>query len=78
MNDIRSKCIEVFSKVMEVSSDSINDSTSPDTIENWDSLLHVELIANLEETFSIQISPEEGIELEAFKEIISCVENKIS
>ena len=77
MNNIETKCVKVFAKVMGVSSESISDNSSPDTIEEWDSLLHVELIANLEQFFSIQISPEEGIELENFKSIVSIVENKL-
>lgn len=77
MNNIETKCVELFSKIMGVPSESIGDHSSPDSIEEWDSLLHVELIANLEKTFSIQISPEEGIELEDFKSIISIVENKL-
>jgi acyl carrier protein len=63
---------------MGVPLESIGDHSSPDSIEEWDSLLHVELIANLEKTFSIQISPEEGIELEDFKSIVSIVENKLN
>ena len=77
MNNIETKCIELFSKIMGVPSELIGDHSSPDSIEEWDSLLHVELIANLEKTFSIQISPEEGIELEDFKSIVSIVENKL-
>ncbi|CAB1061340.1 hypothetical protein D1BOALGB6SA_6113 [Olavius sp. associated proteobacterium Delta 1] len=77
MNNIETKCVQLFSKIMGVPAKSIGDHSSPDTIEEWDSLLHVELIANLEKTFSIQISPEEGIELEDFKSIVSIVENKL-
>ena len=78
MNNIETKCVELFSKIMGVPLESIGDHSSPDSIEEWDSLLHVELIANLEKTFSIQISPEEGIELEDFKSIVSIVENKLN
>ncbi|MGD8447462.1 MAG: acyl carrier protein [Desulfobacterales bacterium] len=77
MNNIETKCVELFSKIMGVPLESIGDHSSPDSIEEWDSLLHVELISNLEKTFSIQISPEEGIELEDFKSIVSIVENKL-
>lgn len=77
MNNIEITCVELFSRIMGVPPESINDQSSPDTIDEWDSLLHVELIANLEKTFSIQISPEEGIELEDFKSIIAIVETKL-
>jgi acyl carrier protein len=78
MNTVIDKCTEIFSNVMEVSADSVNDESSPDTIEGWDSLAHVELISALEEEFSIEIAPDEGIEIENFKMLRSFLENKLN
>ena len=78
MNYIKSKCISVFSKSMEVSPDVINDDTSPETLMEWDSLSHVLLISELEKEFSIEISPEEGIELESFTSVCEFIKEKIS
>ena len=49
----------VMAAVFELSVDKINDDASPDTIESWDSLKHMNLIIALEEEFNIVIPDEE-------------------
>jgi len=78
MNNVRQTCIDVFAQVMEVEGDSVTDSSNPDNVESWDSLAHVQLISALEETFSIEINPDEGIEIENFKMIVSFLESKLT
>ena len=46
----------VMSAVFEVSPYQINYESSPDTIETWDSLKHMNLIIALEEEFKIQFT----------------------
>lgn len=70
MTDIREKIKEVFATVMEVDPSLINDQTSPDNLEQWDSVAHVQLVLGLEEKFNITISPEESIDFENFKNIV--------
>lgn len=76
MEDIRAKCIDIFCNVMEVPAGVINEDTNPENLEEWDSLAHVQLIAALEETFGIEIDPEEGIDLENFKMILNFIRNR--
>ena len=52
MNGVIDKCVKIFSNVMEIQPDVISDESSPDNIEGWDSLAHVELISALEDEFS--------------------------
>jgi acyl carrier protein len=54
---------------MEVDLSAITDATSPDTLEQWDSLAHVQLILALEKEFAVTIPPDEGVDLENFKMI---------
>ncbi len=77
MNDIKSRCVSIFSKIMEVPSDMINEDTDPGNLSQWDSLSHVQLIAGLEKDFSIEITPEEGIDLESFKMVLNFIEKKL-
>jgi acyl carrier protein len=77
MNEVRQKCIDVFARVFGVSGAVIADETSPDTLNEWDSLVHVQLIAELENVFSITISPDEAIEFETFKNVFDSVNNKV-
>jgi acyl carrier protein len=72
MSDIRERCIKVMAQIMEIEHTEIADDSSPENLEQWDSLSHVQLVLNLEKEFSIKISPEEGIEY--FIDLISIVE----
>lgn len=58
---------EVLSAVFEVSVESITDDSSSDTIENWDSLRHLNLIIALEEEFNVVIPDEEVGNMVNFK-----------
>ena len=58
---------KVLSKVMKVDINSIDENSSPDTIEAWDSLKHMELILALEEEFNVELTPEETVEILSYK-----------
>jgi acyl carrier protein len=53
---------KIMSNVFNINVDSINNESSPDNIENWDSLKHMNLIIALEEEFEIEFSDEEIID----------------
>jgi acyl carrier protein len=53
----------VVSQVFNLPIDEINEESSPDTIEIWDSLMHMNLILALEEEFGIQFREEQIIEM---------------
>ena len=61
---------EVFSQNNICLDDSI------DTIEEWDSMLHIELIIALEESYSIRIEPEDIVTLTDVKSIQDYLNNK--
>ena len=58
-NNIENRIKNVMAAVFEFTVDKINDDASPDTIESWDSLKHMNLIIALEEEFNIVIPDEE-------------------
>ena len=49
----------VMSNVLGVPADEIGDESSPDTIPNWDSLRHMNLILALEQEFGITIGDDD-------------------
>lgn len=78
MSDIRTKCAEVMADVMEVEASVLNDDSSPDTLDQWDSLSHIQLVLGLEKAFDISISPEEGVEhFTSFGAIVTYLQNKV-
>jgi acyl carrier protein len=56
-----------MSSVFSVSIDDIDDTTSPDTLESWDSVNHMNLIIALEEEFLVKLSDEDIIEMINYK-----------
>lgn len=56
----------------------ITPDSTPDTIESWDSLRHLNLVLALEQEFSIQFSPEEIEQLLSVWLIASLVDEKLS
>jgi len=52
--DNQKKLFQVFADVLKVDIASLDEKSSPDTIPNWDSLAVVNLVSELEQTFSVQ------------------------
>lgn len=58
---------KVFSEVFDIPESQINDDSSPDTIEEWDSLNHSNLVMALEQEFQVSFTPDEMIEMLNFE-----------
>jgi acyl carrier protein len=54
---------KVMSDIFNIDIDLINNNSSPDNIENWDSLNQMNLIVCLEEEFNILFTDEEVVEM---------------
>ena len=65
---------KVMSEVLDINIEEITDSTSPDLIESWDSLKHMNLIVALEEEFSIEFRDDDLENLLNFKLIKITIE----
>lgn len=67
MKNVKEQIAKIMAVVFEVNVDSINENTSADNIETWDSLRHMNLILALEEDFNVTIPDEEVGNLMNFK-----------
>lgn len=63
----------IVSRVLKVPVKSINDSSSPDTIETWDSLQHLNLILALEEEYGLQFSVDQISAMQSAGSIVAIV-----
>lgn len=72
------KIIKIMSAVFRVDESAINESSSSDTIESWDSLKHMNLIAALEEEFKIEFNEDDIMNMLNFKLIKLLVKEKIT
>ena len=64
----------IMAQVFQIDAASIDAGTSPESVERWDSLKHMQLIMALEDEFGIQFSDEVIPELLSFAAIVDQVE----
>ena len=69
---------KVMSDVFDIDIESINNDSSPDNIENWDSLKHMDLIVTLEEEFGIEFTDEEIVDSMSYTLIVNILKNNNS
>jgi acyl carrier protein len=69
MSDIWERCAKTLAAITGADASTITEESSPDNLEGWDSLAHVQLILALEKEFAVTIPPDEGVGLENFKMI---------
>jgi acyl carrier protein len=76
-DSIEERIKNVMAAVFEVPAEQINDDSSPDSIESWDSLKHMNLVVALEEEFKVQFSDYEIIEMINFPLTLVAIKEKI-
>jgi acyl carrier protein len=69
---------QVMSSVFGIPADNISVDASPDTIDNWDSLKHMNLIVALEEEFNIEFDDEEMLDMVNYKIIVATLQEKLN
>ena len=69
------KLYKVIAKILDVPISEINDESSPETIENWDSFHGLALIDALEMEFNIQFSISEITDVKAVADIKKHLKN---
>jgi acyl carrier protein len=74
---IENKIKNVMAAIFNVSVEQINEETSSDTIDSWDSLNLINLVTSLEEEFDIHFDDEEITEMLNFKLIKQIIYAKI-
>lgn len=59
----------VLSNVLEIDEDMINNDTSPDNVESWDSFNGLMLVSELEKTFNVKFTMDEVTAVKRVKDI---------
>jgi acyl carrier protein len=67
----------IAADVLQVSASQITPQSSPDTIGNWDSVHHLNLILALEQEFDTQFDPEEIDKMTSIERILEVVGGKV-
>lgn len=70
--------IKVIAETFGEKESNIKEDTEMKAIDSWDSLTHMELIANLESEFAIEFTADEIVEMVTVAKIRELVEAKIN
>jgi acyl carrier protein len=65
---------EVFAEALDLEIEEIEEDSSQDNLEDWDSLGHLNLISEIEKTFKVKITMDEVMEMTTYakvKEIVN-------
>lgn len=73
---LKSDIIEIFEDVMDLDEAEIDDATTAEDVEEWDSLSHVRLLVAIERAYGIKFTNAEIEALKQFGDIVSLVRAK--
>jgi len=74
---IEQKVKSIMSKILKIPEAEIHAESSPDDIETWDSLQHINLVLGLEQSFGITFDEEEIIQLLSYEIILATINEKV-
>ena len=75
--EVFNKMEKIFSEVLDLDSVTLQDCTSSEDVEGWDSLAHVQLISKIQSVFGIKFSAKEMIGWDNVGEIVDSIMQKI-
>ena len=67
----------VLADVFGMSPAEVGPDTSPDTVDQWDSLQHLSLVLAIEEEFDLQLGDDETTEIVTFPLIVETIREKL-
>lgn len=76
--EIYQKLTEVFCDVLDLEEVELNDATTQDYIEDWDSLSHVHLIVEVQKVFGIHFTSSEINSWKNVGELVDSILSKIA
>ncbi len=75
-NQILAEVQEIFREVLDNEEIVLNNVTTADDVEEWDSLTHIQLIVAIEKHFKIKFTSKEILSWQNVGEMIDCIATK--
>lgn len=72
------KARQIFCQIMEISPDTLPAEITPDTIGNWDSVRHLNLVLALEDAFGMEFDEDEVHDLLSLDAFIRSIDQSIA
>ena len=60
-----------MSGLFAIDESDIDENSSLETVENWDSLQHINLIMALEEEFGVRVDVDDALEMVSYPEVVT-------
>jgi acyl carrier protein len=74
VDTVEERIRELFATMLQVDAAAVDDRTTPERLERWDSMQHLILVSGFEEEFGVDVDPEEAIDMykdfAAFKKVV--------
>ena len=65
--DLTDRLINLFAEELGVAASALSDDSSPDTVDQWDSLAAMRLVAAIEAEFNVRLSTKEIMKMRTIK-----------
>jgi acyl carrier protein len=72
---MKGKIMQIISDILKIP---VNEGISKNNCSRWDSLMHLNIIVAIEESFDIYFDPEDIESIESVKTIEECVKKKLA
>lgn len=66
----------LIAEILGVDQNTVGPKTGPGTLSQWDSLAHIQLVAAIEETYGVQLSTDEMVNLFSVTDIAKLLQEK--
>lgn len=76
-NEIKNKVCEIVAEICNVEVSEVSENSTVGDFPQWDSVGHLSIISQVEESFDISFEPEEMMEMEDVKDIVEAVNSKL-
>ena len=76
-NDILKRVEDIFREELEIEDLELNDETTAEDVDGWDSLSHVQLVAVMEDDFGIEFSSREILSWDNVGDLIDSIQKKV-
>ena len=73
---VKERVFRIISQLMNVPFEQVNERSSPENLERWDSFQHMNLILALEDEFKVKFTDEEIVGMENASIILAALQNK--
>lgn len=76
-SEILKRVEEIFREELEIEDLVLNDETTAEDVDGWDSLSHIQLVAAMEESFDIEFSSREILSWDNVGDLIDSIQKKV-